>query len=124
MVFSGIETRGRLPQKVRSRAGCDDPLLEKPALLAALCPTIAAKDAARMGQPDFFFFFFFYWNLKPLGPRQRSVLEVVLQDAGGQRGVHCFALTLDGAHDFAATDNFRGRKSGDLRRQYQIDFQL
>ncbi len=64
-----------------------------------------------------------YWVLN-LRPRQlRSMLEVILKNLRGQGGRHFLAVRLDRAHDFSLADDFGGRKSGNLRRQHQIDFQ-
>src|SRR5258708_2179203 len=52
----------------------------------------------------------------------RSVLEVILKNFCGQRGRYFVSVALHGANDFAATNYFCGRKSGDLRRQDEIDF--
>ncbi len=40
-----------------------------------------------------------------LRPWQRAVLEVILQNAGGEGGIHLSAW-LDGADDFSAADHF------------------
>jgi hypothetical protein len=52
------------------------------------------------------------------------MLEVILQNAGGQGWADRAFLSFHGAHDFSTTDDFRFGKSGNLRREHQIDFQL
>src|SRR5260370_4320619 len=52
----------------------------------------------------------------------RSVVEVILKNFCGQRGRYFLSVALLGSNDFAATNYFCGRKSGDLRRQHEIDF--
>src|SRR5260370_36074062 len=52
----------------------------------------------------------------------RSVLEVILKNFCGQRGRYFVSVALYGSNDFAATNYFCGRKSGDLSRQHEIDF--
>ena len=47
-----------------------------------------------------------------------------MQNARGERGGYDFSPGLDCADDFSATDYFRGGESGNLLREYQIDFQL
>src|SRR5271165_1105830 len=59
-----------------------------------------------------------------LRPGQRAVLEVVLQDAGGQGGAQAVSRVLDGADDFSAADYFGCRQAGNFLREHEIDFQL
>src|SRR5579864_1247111 len=54
----------------------------------------------------------------------RSVLEVVLQDAGCKLGAYIRVGRFDSTDDLAAADNFSLGQSGDFRRQHEIDFQL
>src|ERR1700733_1574916 len=56
--------------------------------------------------------------------RQRTVLEVILQNPRSQRRTHSFSSMFYGTYDFSAADHFRGRESGNLRRKHEIDFQL
>jgi hypothetical protein len=52
------------------------------------------------------------------------MLKMVLKDLRRQSGRHFLSRRLDGAHDLSAANHFGRRKSGDLGRQHQIDFQL
>lgn len=63
-------------------------------------------------------------NLSTLRARQGTVLEVVLENAGGERRGQGCPLGLDGAHDFSPADDFGGGKSGNFCGKNEIDFQL
>jgi hypothetical protein len=52
------------------------------------------------------------------------VLEVILQNPGSQCRAHGFSSVLNRAYDFSAAYHFRGRQSGNFRREHEIDFQL
>src|SRR5271155_1228413 len=62
----------------------------------------------------------------------RAVLEVVLQNLGGQGGSDSLRqrlslspfLRFHGTDYFAAADDFCSRQTGNLRRQHQADFKL
>ena len=42
-----------------------------------------------------------------LSPGERAMLEVILQNAGGQRWADRASLSFHGAHDFSTADDFR-----------------
>jgi len=42
-----------------------------------------------------------------LGPGERAMLEVILQNAGGQGWADRAFLSFHGAHDFSTADDFR-----------------
>ena len=56
------------------------------------------------------------------------MLEVILEDPGGQGGGHTLSLSLplyfDGADDFSATDDFGGGQAGNFRGKHETDLQL
>src|SRR5579864_5674869 len=59
-----------------------------------------------------------------LRPRQRAVLEVILQNPRRQGRIRSLSSMLHGTHDFSAAYNFRGGEPGNLLREHEIDFQL
>ena len=59
-----------------------------------------------------------------LCPGEGAMLEVILQNAGGQGWADRALLSFHRAHDFSAADDFRLRKSRNFRREHQIDFEL
>lgn len=63
-------------------------------------------------------------SAQKLSPRQRTVLEVILQNPCSQRRADGFSLALNHAHDFSATHDLGSRKACDLGWQYEIDFEL
>ena len=59
-----------------------------------------------------------------LRPGKRAVLEVILQDPRGQRGAQGASVVFHRAYNLSAAYYLCCRKSGDLRRKHQINFQL
>ncbi len=53
-----------------------------------------------------------------------SVLEVVLDDLGGQGWTNLHAFGPDRAHDFSAANDFGRGESGNFRRQHQANLEL
>lgn len=51
------------------------------------------------------------------------MLEVILQNTGGQRRTH-LPCGLNRADDFSAANHFRSRQSRNFRREHEIDFKL
>jgi len=66
------------------------------------------------------------YSTKPgciLRSRQRSVLEVILQDAGGESGIHGLSLAFYRSHHFSTANDFGSGKACNFCGQNQIDFQ-